>query len=50
MKDNTKLKFDNPVFAFEGIVNRKYCDIDIPTKFVFMLGYSWIFPKRVITM
>ena len=43
----TKLKFDNPVFAFEGIVNRKYCDIDIPTKFVFnKLGYSWIFPKK----
>tara|TARA_Y100000389_G_C17439538_1_gene507704 strand:- start:86 stop:1195 length:1110 start_codon:yes stop_codon:yes gene_type:complete len=43
----TNLKFKNPVFAFEGLVNKKYCKKDIPTKFVFnKLGYGWIFPKN----
>ncbi len=43
----TRLEFNNPVFAFEGLVDKKYCEIDVPTKFVFnKLGYSWIFPKK----
>ncbi len=43
----TNLKFNNPVFAFEGLVNKKYCMKDIPTKFIFnKLGYTWIFPKH----
>ena len=43
----TDLKFDNPVFAFEGLVDKKNCDEKVPTKFVFnKLGYSWIFPKK----
>ncbi len=43
----TNLKFNNPVFAFEGLVNKKYCQTNIPTKFLFNeLGYTWIFPKQ----
>ena len=43
----TNLKFSNPVFAFEGLVNKKYCPKNIPTKFIFnKLGYTWIFPKH----
>jgi geranylgeranyl reductase family protein len=43
----TDLKFKNPVFAFEGLVDRKLSFKDIPTKFVFnKLGYGWIFPKK----
>ena len=43
----TDLKFENPVFAFEGLVDKKNCDENVPTKFVFnKLGYSWIFPKK----
>ena len=43
----TNLKFKNPVFAFEGLVDKKYCPKDIPTKFIFnKLGYTWIFPKK----
>jgi len=43
----TNLKFNNPVFAFEGLVNKKHCAKDIPTKFIFnKLGYTWIFPKE----
>ena len=43
----TNLKFNNPVFAFEGLVNKKYCSKNIPTKFIFnKLGYTWIFPKH----
>ena len=43
----TDLKFNNPVFAFEGLVDRKISSKDMPTKFVFnKLGYGWIFPKK----
>lgn len=43
----TKLKFKNPVFAFEGLVSRNNSKKNVPTKFVFnTLGYSWIFPKK----
>ena len=43
----TDLKFNNPVFAFEGLVDRKLSSKDVPTKFVFnKLGYGWIFPKK----
>ena len=43
----TNLKFTNPVFAFEGLVSKKYCSDNIPTKFIFnKLGYTWIFPKH----
>jgi geranylgeranyl reductase family protein len=43
----TDLKFNNPVFAFEGLVDRKISSKDVPTKFVFnKLGYGWIFPKK----
>ena len=43
----TNLKYKNPVFAFEGLVDRKVSKRDVPTKFVFnKLGYSWIFPKK----
>ena len=41
----TKLKYKNPVFAFEGLVKKR--KKNVPTKFVFnKLGYSWVFPKR----
>ena len=43
----TDLKFENPVFAFEGLVDRKVSHSDVSTKFVFnKLGYGWIFPKK----
>ena len=43
----TKLKYKNPVFAFEGLVKKENSKKNVPTKFVFnKLGYSWIFPKR----
>lgn len=43
----TKLKYKNPVFAFEGLVKRVNSKKNVPTKFVFnKLGYSWIFPKH----
>jgi len=44
---SSNLKFKNPVFAFEGLVDKKICKADIPTKFIFnRLGYGWIFPKN----
>ena len=43
----TNLNFNNPVFAFEGLVDKKYCQKNLPTKFIFnKLGYTWIFPKH----
>ena len=43
----TNLKFKNPVFAFEGLVNKESCTKKSPTKFIFnKLGYGWIFPKH----
>jgi len=43
----TNLKFNNPVFAFEGLVDKRYCSKNVATKFIFnKLGYTWIFPKR----
>ena len=43
----TDLKFKNPVFAFEGLVDRRLSSRKVPTKFVFNeLGYGWIFPKK----
>ena len=47
----TDLKYKNHVFAFEGLVDRKVSKRNVPTKFVFnKLGYSWIFPKKIIIM
>ena len=44
---SSNLKFKNPVFAFDGLVDKKICKSDIPTKFIFnRLGYGWIFPKN----
>ena len=43
----TKLKYKNPVFAFEGLVKKENSKKNVPTKFVFnKLGYSWVFPKH----
>jgi geranylgeranyl reductase family protein len=43
---STHTNFKNPVFAFEGLVDKKMCKNKIPTKFIFnKLGYAWIFPK-----
>ncbi len=43
-KMTSDLKYDNPVYAYEGIVNKK--DIKQVTEFVFnKYGYAWIFPK-----
>ena len=44
-KLTSNLKFNNPVFAYEGIVEKNDND-DIPTEFIFTkTGYAWIFPK-----
>ena len=43
----SNLNFKNPVFAFEGLIDKEACKTNIPTKFVFnKLGYGWIFPKN----
>ena len=44
-KLTSDLKFNNPVFAYEGIV-KKDTDDDISTEFIFTkTGYAWVFPK-----
>tara|TARA_B100000902_G_C27263677_1_gene892243 strand:- start:342 stop:1448 length:1107 start_codon:yes stop_codon:yes gene_type:complete len=44
-KLTSNLKFNNPVFAYEGIVKKNDND-DIPTEFIFTkTGYAWVFPK-----
>jgi len=44
-KMTSDLKYDNPVYAYEGIVKKQ--EINQVTEFVFNeFGYAWIFPKE----
>ena len=46
-KLTTGLSYQNPVYAFEGLVPKTDKNKDIKTEFVFNgRGYAWIFPKK----
>ncbi len=45
-KLSSKLKFKNPVFAYEGLIDKNHNNEEV-TEFIFNKhGYAWIFPKK----
>jgi len=45
-KLSSKLKFKNPVFAYEGLIDKNNNNKEV-TEFIFnKYGYAWIFPKK----